>query len=121
MDTENNTFLACNSNYLRNDCFFYAGALVAMSVVHGAPGRSASGYRYMTHGQKEECIQRKAWRMYDVELRILYSTDIKEYHQNLVSDRILETALELGCTLQIFTKTRCFKCCLFFPNVNPWA
>ena len=47
--TEKNTYLSCNSNYLGDDFYFYAGDLISMSVVHGGPGQSASGYPYMMH------------------------------------------------------------------------
>ena len=36
--TEKNKYLSCNSNYLGGDFYFYAGELIAMSVVHGGPG-----------------------------------------------------------------------------------
>ena len=51
-----NKFLSCNSNYLDNNSFFYAGELIAMSVVHGGAGPRCFGqplYDALTKGVRQ--------------------------------------------------------------------
>ena len=36
--SENAKFLSCNANFQANDYYFYAGEIIALSLVHGGPG-----------------------------------------------------------------------------------
>jgi len=104
-----NKYLSCNSNYLGDDFYFYAGELIAMSVVHGGPGPKCFGlplYDALTKGVMQTTVNLED--MYDVELRnslqrLKDAKTVKEA-QNLISEDNLEKVLELAGTLQILRK-----------------
>ena len=107
--TEKNKYLSCNSNYLGDDFYFYAGELIAMSVVHGGPGPKCFGlplYDALTKGVMQTTVNLED--VYDVELRNslqrLKDAKIVKEAQNLISEDNLEKVLELAGILQILRK-----------------
>lgn len=56
---QKNKCLSCNSNYLTDDFYFYAGVLIAMSLVHGGPGPKCFGqplYDAVTKGVMHDAM-----------------------------------------------------------------
>ena len=62
--------MSCLSNYLADDSFFYAGQLIAKSIVHGGPGPRCFAllfYDALTRGIKKTSVNLED--VYDFDLR----------------------------------------------------
>ena len=89
--------------YLGDDFYFYAGELIAMSVVHGGPGPKCFGlplYDALTKGVMQTTVNLED--VYDVELtnslQLLKDAKTVKEAQNLISEDNLEKVLELADT-----------------------
>jgi hypothetical protein len=105
--TERDKYLSSISNYLTDDYYFYAGELIAMSIVHGVPGPMCFGeplYDALTKGVLKASVN--VDDVYDFELRnslnTLKNASTDEEARKLFSDSNLETILDLAGTLQVF-------------------
>ena len=106
--SENAKFLSCNANCQTNDYYFYAGEIIALSLVHGGPGfryLAPVVYDSIVYGTRSVSVDIND--VYDLELKtsLLRITKCKSVDEakNLINDPAIETTLDLADTLQHIT------------------
>jgi hypothetical protein len=103
---EREKFLSINSSYLSNDYYFYAGQLIAMSIVHGGPGPRCFArplYDALTNGVLKASVDVED--VYDLELQgsllSFVNSPTVEEAQSLIANSNLETIFDLAGTLEV--------------------
>ena len=103
--TEKNKFLSCNATCHLNDYYFYAGEIIAMSLVHGGPAIrcfSPGLYHSLINGVRSASVDISD--VYDPELRdyllALINCQSVPDAQACISQPNLQTVLDLAGTLK---------------------
>jgi hypothetical protein len=103
--SENTKFLSCNASCQTNDYYFFAGEIIAMSLVHGGPGfqcLAPAVYDSIIHDTRSASLDVND--VYDFQLKssLTGMTNCKTLDEGriLISDRAIETVLDLAGTLK---------------------
>lgn len=103
--TEKNKFLSCNATCHINDYYFFAGQIIAMSLVHGGPAISCFSpalYHSLVYGNRSASVDISD--VYDPELRnyLLALSNSKSVTdaQNHLNNTSFQTILDLAGTLK---------------------
>ena len=103
--SENNKFLSCNASCQTNDYYFFAGEIIAMSLVHGGPGfRCLAPAVYDCIIRDTRSVSVDVNDVYDFQLKtsLVKMTNCKclDEGKSLVNDPAVETILDLAGTLK---------------------
>ena len=103
--TEKNKFLSCNATCHLNDHYFYAGQIIAMSLVHGGPAIrcfSPGLYHSLVHGVRSASVDISD--VYDPDLRnyllALINCQSVPDAQTCLTQPSFQTVLDLAGTLK---------------------
>ena len=104
--SENSKFLSCSASCQSNDYYFFAGEVIAMSLVHGGPGFRCMApvvYDSIVYGTRSVSVDIND--VYDFELKTqlvrLINCKSVEEARSLINDQAIENILDLAGTLEL--------------------
>jgi len=103
--SESNKFLSCNASCRTNEYYFFAGEIIAMSLVHGGPGfRCLAPAVFDSIISDTRSVSVDVNDVYDFQLKtsLVKMTNCKSLDEgkSLVNDPAIETILDLAGTLK---------------------